>query len=93
MVVDDEDWAIRWVVVDTRNWLSGKKVLISPCWIPEISWPKREVYVDLIRDEIKPAAEWDPDALLNRRYETHLHEHYGGPLLGLPLALFEKGEP
>jgi hypothetical protein len=29
-VVDDEEWAIRYVGVDTSNWLPGKKVLISP---------------------------------------------------------------
>src|SRR5687767_2340606 len=27
---DDEDWGIRYLVVDTGSWLSGRKVLISP---------------------------------------------------------------
>jgi hypothetical protein len=29
-VVDDEVWALRYVVVDTRNWLPGRKVLWYP---------------------------------------------------------------
>ena len=27
---DDEDWFIRYLVVNTGSWLSGRKVLISP---------------------------------------------------------------
>jgi hypothetical protein len=27
---DDEAWTIRYIVVETGNWLSGHKVLISP---------------------------------------------------------------
>jgi len=29
-VIDDETWAIRYLIVDTRNWLPGKKILIAP---------------------------------------------------------------
>ena len=29
-VLDDEAWAIRYIEVATRNWLPGKKVLVSP---------------------------------------------------------------
>lgn len=76
-IVDDEDWAIRYVVVDTRNWLPGRKVLVSARWIPEVSRHRREVYVDLTQDEVKSAPEWDPDIPLDREYETRLHEHYG----------------
>jgi len=78
-VVDDEEWAIRYVVVDTRNWLPGRKVLIPARRISAVGWPEREVYADLTREEIKSAPEWDPDALPDREYETRLHEHYGHP--------------
>jgi len=29
-LVDDHEWAIRYMIVDTRNWWPGKKVIISP---------------------------------------------------------------
>lgn len=79
-LVDDEGWEIRYVVVDTRDWLPGKKVLISPRWTSAVSWSEKEVCVDLTREEIQDAPEWDPNApLLDREYETRLHEHYGRP--------------
>ena len=27
---DDASWSVRWLVVDTGNWLSGRKVLLPP---------------------------------------------------------------
>lgn len=78
-LIDDEEWEIRYVAVDTRNWLPGKKVLVSPAWVSQVSWPDKELYADLTREEIKSAPEWDPNAPLDREYETRLHEHYGRP--------------
>lgn len=76
-IVDDEAWAIRYVAVDTRNWLPGKKVLVSPRWVSGLSWTEARMRVDLSRDEIKGAPEWDPLVPIDREYETRLHEHYG----------------
>lgn len=77
-IVDDESWEIRYMVVDTRNWLPGKKVLVAPRWIDRVSWEESKVYVSLTREAIENAPEYDPDAL-NREYEEKLHDHYGQP--------------
>ena len=58
-LVDDETWAIRYLEVDTRNWWPGKKVLVSPQWIDNVSWPDSKVYVDLTRETIRNGPEWD----------------------------------
>jgi hypothetical protein len=78
-VADTEGWNIRYAVVDTRNYLPGRKVLISPDWIHEVSWAKRHVVVDLSRDEIKRSPEFDPYAAVNREYEVQLYDFYGRP--------------
>jgi hypothetical protein len=76
-IVDDEIWAIRYLVVDTRNWWFGKKVLIAPHWATSIRWADRQVNVDLSRQAIKRSPEWDENAVTTRDYETRLHGHYG----------------
>lgn len=78
-VVDDEAWVIRYVVVDTRNWLPGKKVLISPRWISDVSWADAEVHADLGSIEIKEAPAWVPGTPIDREYEIRLHSYYGRP--------------
>lgn len=76
-VVDDESWAIRYMVVATRNWWPGAKVLISPMWIERISWIDSTVYVLLSRDDVRKSPPYDEEALLERGYESVLHQHYG----------------
>jgi len=75
-IVDDEDWAIRYMVVDTRNWWPGKKVLVSPQWIERASWHDSRVYVNLARSDIQEAPEYDTNRPLSRDYESSLHRHY-----------------
>ena len=76
-IVDDQAWRIAYVVVDTRNWLPGKKVLISPQWTRAITWETKKFRVDLAQEAIKQSPAFDPDAPLDREYEKKLHAHYG----------------
>lgn len=75
-IIDDETWAIRYVVVDTRNWLQGKKILISPQWIERVSWLESKVFVNLFKVSIEQAPEYTRTSLLSRDYEASLHVHY-----------------
>ena len=75
-IIDDETWAIRYMIVDTRNWWPGKKVLISPRWIERVSWEESKVFVNLLRETIKLSPEYTEESLLSRDYETKLHKHY-----------------
>jgi len=79
LLVDERTWAIRYIVVDTRNWLPGRKVVIAPTWIKDVSWEESKVYVDLRRAEIEASPEYDPNAPLEREHETRLYEHYRRP--------------
>lgn len=78
-IVDDETWAIRYVVVSTQNWLPGKKVLVFPSWIRRVSWDKSKMFVDLSRESIKSSPAFDPSKAVSRGYEERLFEHYGQP--------------
>lgn len=75
-IIDGETWRIRYLVVDTRNWLPGKRVLISPQWVERVSWGEQEVFVSQRRDTIKQAPEYTNDTSITREYETALHRHY-----------------
>lgn len=79
LIIDDNTWAIRYMVVDTRNWLPGKEVLISPKWVREVSWSKSVVHVDLSREAIENSPEFDPSSPVNREYEERLYDYYGRP--------------
>jgi hypothetical protein len=78
-IVDDASWAIRYMAVDTRNWIPGKKVLVAPTWITDIEWAEGKVHVDLTRKLMKNGPEYDPRTLVNREYEIRLYDYYGRP--------------
>lgn len=75
-IIDDETWAIRYLIIDTRNWWLGKKVLVSPQWIERVSWYESKVFVNLTRETIKQSPEYTEESLLTRDYEIGLHRHY-----------------
>lgn len=59
-LVDDDNWRIRYMVVDTRNWLpGGKKVLIAPHWIEDVAWESSRVKVELSREVIENSPGFD----------------------------------
>jgi hypothetical protein len=78
-VVDDRDWAIRYIEVATRNWWPGKKALVSPAWIERVSWTDSKVYVGLSREAIENGPEYDLSTPITREYENRLYLHYGRP--------------
>jgi sporulation protein YlmC with PRC-barrel domain len=79
LVVDDEAWAIRYMLVDTKNWWPGKKVLVSPEWVDHLSHPDRRVTVTVMREAVRKAPELEPGRRIDRDYEAKLHEHHGRP--------------
>lgn len=78
-LVDSDGWHIRYVVVDTRNWWPGKKVLVAPRSFTDVNWADRSVQTNLTRDQIRNSPEYDPLATVDRAYEERLRSYYGYP--------------
>jgi len=75
-VIEDESWTIRYLIVGTKNWWPGKKILVSPQWIERVSWSDSKVFSNLSRETIKASPEYTEASLLTRDYEVGLHRHY-----------------
>jgi len=75
-IVDDEKWNLCFLVVDTNNWLPGRKVLISPFWINKIDWAETKVFVNLSIETIKTSPAFDPSKPIGMDYHTELFAHY-----------------
>lgn len=75
-IIDDKSWSIRYLVIDTKNWWPGKKVILSPSWIERLSLDKEKVMVNLSKESIKGSPEYSDDLLLTREYESDLYNYY-----------------
>ena len=78
-LVDDATWTIRYLVVDTGVWWVGKKVLLAPLWVDQISWAEHKVSVGVPKEAIRNSPEWTPELPVNREYESRLYDYYGRP--------------
>ena len=77
LLMDDTDWSIHYLIVDTKNWWPGKKVLISPRSAQKIDWTGKLVNLDVDRQKVKDSPAYDATTTIDRAYENHFHSHYG----------------
>jgi PRC-barrel domain len=76
-LVEDADWSIHYLVIDTKNWWPSKKVLISPRSARDIDWMDRLVNLDVDRQKVKDSPPYDASTPVDRAYEKDFHKHYG----------------
>ena len=77
-LVEDDDWSIRYLVIDTKNWWPGNKVLISPLSVRTIRWSDRLVNLDVDRESVKSSSPYDPSATVDPIYQKTIHQYDNG---------------
>jgi sporulation protein YlmC with PRC-barrel domain len=76
LLMDEETWAIRYLVVDTSNWWFGHRVLIAPSWLRKVSWPERTISVNLTQEAVRTSPPYHSEVALHRPDEIALHNYY-----------------
>lgn len=89
--LDDVFWKIRYFVVDTGNWLPGKRVLIAPQSILEMpDNPPKVIPLNLTCQQVEDSPSYNTEKPISRQYEISLHQYYqwsGYWLLGNPYGI------
>ncbi len=78
-IVDDHNWALRFLILDTSLLPFSKKILIAVDWIQDITWVERELRLDVTAQQIENAPVFDPNTPVNESRETILYDYYGRP--------------
>ncbi len=82
VLIDDVRWAVRYFVVATRHWLTGKLVQLAPHAVTDIDWRGERVGVNVTRERVNTAPVWDPLAMVDEITEERLRGHFGWPRQG-----------
>jgi len=91
---DDQSWAVRYVVVDTGGWLTGRKVLIAPRSFGSIDEESKLIAVHLTKEQIENSPPIEADKPVSRQHEEEWHRYYGYPGYWLaPEAIAFGGMP
>ena len=76
---NDDDWAIRYLVVETGNWFTRHQVLIPTAALDSIDATNKVIQVSLTRDQVKHSPDVDCDMPVSRQHQTDLSGYYGFP--------------
>ena len=73
-LIEDEDWSIHYLVVDTKNWWPDKSVLISPLSVRNIEWNSGQVRLGATRQNVKNSLPYAPSTTVDPVYEEKTPE-------------------
>jgi len=79
ILFDDQSWVVRYFVVETGTWFSGRRVLLSPFIFLAPEREKRVLPVDLMIEEVRHSPDVDTDLPVYRQQEIAMTRHYGWP--------------
>ncbi len=82
MLIDDDGFGVRYLIIATSNWWFGEHVLMSPFAIREIEYVDRKVYLGVTREKVRNSPPWDPVKLIDQDMEARLHGYYQWPGYG-----------
>ncbi|MDP3071261.1 MAG: PRC-barrel domain-containing protein [Opitutaceae bacterium] len=77
---NDESWAVRYAVVDTGSWLSGRLVLLAPRAFGLLEVEDKKLGVNLTRKQIEDSPPIETHRPVSRQYEEKYYGHYGWPV-------------
>jgi hypothetical protein len=76
---DDLSWAVRYLVVDTGNWLPRRQVLLAPHSLNGLEQAAKVLRVNLTREQIESSPAIEQHKPVSRQYEEEYYKHYGWP--------------
>ena len=76
---DDQNWAVRYVIVDTGAWLPGRQVLISPHAFGGLHRVANAIALNLTRKQIEDSPSIESHKPVSRQYEEAYYKYYGWP--------------
>jgi len=87
---DDQTWTVRYLVVETGEWLRRRRVLISTTVLGSPEWQGRSFPVALTQNQVSGSPDVDAEKPVSRQHEIEMNLHYGWPhywsVEPLPLA-------
>jgi uncharacterized protein YrrD len=88
---DDHTWVVRYFVVETGNWLSSRKVLISPMGTGRPDWKGKAIPASITMDQVRNSPDIDTDQPVSRQHEGEFLDYYVYPFYWAGPGLWGAG--
>ena len=74
---DQATWTVRWLVVDTGKWLTGRKVLVHPSAIDHVDQEQRQIEVALTKKQVEDSPDIGQDRPVSQQMQNDIYGYYG----------------
>lgn len=85
---DDNRWTVRYLDVDTGNWLPGRRVLLSPISLGEPSWETGEIPTQLSKKQIQDSPSLESHLPVSKTWEDSFFNFHGWPYYGVGMHMW-----
>lgn len=76
---DDAEWSVRYFVVETGSWLTGRRVLLPAARVTAVQDKSRTLSVDVTQEQVRNCPPIEADRPVSRQHERNLHDALGWP--------------
>lgn len=76
VLVDADSWLIRYLIVDTGQWLAHERVVIPPRWTSDISWSGHSLSLCVGRQQVEAAPRYTATAPVSAADEQRFRQHF-----------------
>lgn len=77
--IDERDWKLRYLILETGTWLRGRRVLLSPCTVEMGDWYQPHLQTSLTYDQLAGSPEVHSEKPVSWHCEERLVEYFGWP--------------
>jgi hypothetical protein len=74
---DEDAWVIRYLVVDSGDWLGNSEILIAPMSVVRLDWHKSTAYIELGTAQIRESPGVGVTRPILRTDEAEFLDQYG----------------
>lgn len=76
-VLNQQNWSINYIIVDLGGFFTKEPVALAAEWITDISWHDKTITINVEKDLVESAPEFEPNKEFTRTDEAQLYTHYG----------------
>jgi hypothetical protein len=77
-LIEDVDWTIRYLVLNTNSWWIGHRVVVSPDIVETIDWGDRCLTVKVDKKTLKDSPDYGGLECVDRDFDRAYGAYYGG---------------
>jgi sporulation protein YlmC with PRC-barrel domain len=74
---DDQTWAIHYLVVDVKRWLTREEVVLPVTAIKQLDWENKTLHVQLTKEQVRQSPDVDTKEPVSRQQEIAMQDYFG----------------